>query len=620
MLLDRAALWVFPLWVFLLCILVTVSYSLAELYSNVINVTSLVQVSDGVSERRLYCDEKLDWASELADVFSSRNGRLLYDEIMVSGRKNITVATDQAILMHASHVLLVEGSEEAARVVGVVALTSQVPVIAIPPRHSWFREGRKLPNVLVPRYGQSLKGAAVIDLIKPPAGASVEIAAIWREDQASPELETALQAHKSATGLHLKQFYLSKESLSIGANVASETGGLNGLDSFIVDCSLDLFEHLVPLLMADLEDPGIHRQLVVVFLHQFYEVVTWSGLSQLSSHTSYIFAFRQRIPLDQNGIRSNYSTYDAVKYDILEAVATVASRNDVDLTSRTRIPIKTGSGEVVFTLTVLNDGLKLISSLQGACFKGLSGHVGFTTGHRLSPDCLDKSTISFDVMQLNISRHRSHSNASCDSNWDVVGTWSTSLGLQMETELWSLTKQSESGALHLRVIVVPFGPFSYLQDNGTKWNGVDIDLLSFIISHEEFEVKISGVEFIQWNGSRDTVMDELIATNYKYHMVIGGIPVKPGRQRYSYTYFTGSLSILQRTTKDGVTNLWGFLLPFNWTVWLTSLAVTLMSGVICKWLGLCHEYTQGLWLACSSVFFLQVGIQALLCAVLVRGI
>lgn len=603
MTLREAALFRAMLCIFLLCTFLTGSYTFAELLSRVINVTSLVDTSDGVSERRLYCDQKLDWASELSRVFSSQNHSLQYQEIMTSGRQNLTRATDQAIYIDASHVLLVEGSEETAKVVGVVASTSQVPVIAIPPRHSWSREGHKLSNVLVPRYGQSQKGLAVIDLIKPPAGVSVEFAAVWREDKASPELETALQAHKSATGLHLQQLYVSSGSLSIGEAIDIKNQD-SYFDAFIVDCSLDLFEQLIPLFLYERESPVIHRQLVIVFLHQFYEVVNWPGLFELSTHTSYIFAFRQGIPLDQNGIRSNYSTYDAIKYDSLKAVATVANRNDLDLTSWTYIPIETEHG-VAFTVAALNDGLKLVAGLHDECFKGLSGHMGFTTGNQLLPDCLDKSTIFFDVMQLNTSRKLSHGNISCQLNWDAVGSWSAIGGLQMETELWSLTKQTESGTLRLRVIVVPFGQFSYPQNNRTKWNGIDIDLLSFIVSQEEFKVNISDIEFIQWNGSRDTITEELTATNYKYHMVIGGIPIKPGRQHYSHTYFTGSLAILQRISHNGDSNLWGFLLPFKWTVWLISLTLILLSGIVCKWLGLCDGYSQGLWLACCSVFFLQ---------------
>lgn len=590
-------------------ICVTVSNAFAETAPtsgvDVINVTSIVQVSDDVDDGRLHCysERTGGWSSGPAgDVFNCSNTKLRCEEIRARGTFGITLAADKAV-HRLAHALFVQGSEEAVRVVGVVVLTSQVPVIAIPPRHTWFREGHKLPNVLVPRFGQSLKGAAAVDIIKPPTGDRIERAAIWRESRASPELEAVLEAQKSAPGLHFQQFYLSPEGLSLGRsnNISSSDNSVE-YDSFIVDSSLDLFEDLISLLPAETAT----SQLVVVFLHEFYEVVAWSGLSELASLSPYIFAFRQHIPANNRAISSNYSIYDAVRDDSLAAIAAAAAnRRDVDLADHTYVPIKTGNGDTAFELVVLTDGAKFISNLKGTCLKGKSGHLGFTTGLGLSPDCLDGSWVSFDVMQLNVSSHLRHGHASCESSWDVVGNWSTSEGLQMEKQLWSLSIPVKALLRPLRILVVPFGPFAYLQNNATEWKGIDVELLSFIILHKDVGLNISEVYFTKWNGSRDSVIKDLTAENV-YDIVIGGIPVRLGNIHYGRTYFTSSLGILQRTTEDNGRYLWRFLSPFNWTVWVSSLAVILVCGVVCKWLGLSDGYSQGLWLASCTVFFLQV--------------
>ena len=546
-----------------------------------------------------------NWTHRLQNVFSANKLVLNYKDVAV-GKFNITAIAYEAVSGNASHAVLVEGSKEALQNVGVALLSTEVPVIAVPPSHSWFSEGHKVPNVLVPRFGQSLKGFAAVDMVKPPSAASTELVTIYRGARSSPELDMVIEAHKSAPGLHLHQFVLTKEITELAATLSGvEDSGEVIFDSSIIDCPLDVFGGLVNLLTYLPTNTVIHTYHVVIFLQEFYEVAEWPFLSDLSLMTSYIFAFRQRVPVRPSREESHWSEYDinaAVKYDTLEALANASAC--INLTNLTYVNIKANNES--FPFTVFNEGLQVVKRLEEMCIKGMAGSLGFTTGHRLSPDCLDESLVVFDIMKLTLSDHSKERYPHCLSNWDVVGNWSKSEGLQMNEQLWTLSLSRDTTVHSLRVLVADFQPFAYQQDTRNGWRGIDFDL--FNRTFETIQtVLVNQIDFIKWNGSRDSISHNFMTGNYQYDIAIGGIPVRPGREQiYSRAYFTSSLGIMQRSTNSNGNYRWRFLSPFTWTVWLTVLGMILLSGFVCRWLNLSGDYSQSIWLAFSTVFFLQV--------------
>ena len=530
-----------------------------------------------------------------------------------------TMAATQSTIETLHHAILFWGSDKNVKIAGAVANTQSAPVISLYPRHSWYRDGPKLPNVVVPRTGQSLKGKAALDLVKPPDGGSVEVVGVVREEEysPSPELEVFNNVKRDTPGVFVIDFPLSANSLELTErdfNPTIDATDNPNPDSIIVDSNLGgLFYNLM---VATIANGGINDKTIIIFLHEFYDVQKWYGLSELAKATSYIFAFQQRVP---TSFDLDMPFYEAVASDALQGVARAALTSNFSYNVMDREPVHLRNGSFpLFNITHLTGGDQLVSAMKKLCFRGNSGNVSFTSGEALQDSCLSGELVEFDIMRVNQTNLLANG-SKCENNWFKDGSWTGTGGLQRNgtDELWKLSVNDQKTANSVRVLLVPFGPFIYLNETG-MWAGVDWDLLEFIANDKSVGFSMPQVQVTRWNGTRDEALKEIsTGTNASYDLVIGAIISDSSTANVNYTrsYFTLRMGVVILKGGKDSNVMWRFIKPFSWDVWLAAVGVILGGGIVSKWLGLTRSYEDGLWIAACTIFFMQVSDHTLLTVV-----
>jgi hypothetical protein len=515
-----------------------------------------------------------------------------------------TMTLTQEAIMDLHHAILFWGSDDNVKIAGTVANVQSVPVISLFPRHGWYRDGSKLSNVVVPRTGQSLRGRAALDLVKPPEGESTEFVIVIREEDGfSPELKEFNKTKQTARGVFVLDFPLTLNSLELASRDVQGTIDLpnrRNPDAIIVDSNLG--ELLKSLIAATIDYGFINENTVVIFLHEFYEVQKWSGLRLLANATSYIFAFQQRIPTSSD---QDIHFNDAVAVDSLQGVARAANASTFSYNMDLEPVYLPNMSDPLFNLTHLTGGHRLVDAMiQKLCFPGISGKFSFTSGEALQDSCLNETIVEFDIMMINRTGILGNG-SKCDHFWYKDGSWTGAAGLQ-RNGTWKLSVDEQTTAESVKVLLVPFGPFIY-RDKKDMLMGVDWDLLGFIANHSAVGFNMTQVQVTMWNGTREEALKELGGTNVKYDLVMGAIISHASSEYISYTrsYFTLRMGIITLKGGKDFNVMWRFMKPFSWDVWLAAFATIVGGGFVSKWLGLTHSYEDGLWIAACTIFFMQ---------------
>lgn len=518
-----------------------------------------------------------------------------------------TVFQTQMAIQGLHHAILFSGSDEHLKIVGTLANSQSVPVVSLFPRHSWYRDGSKLPNVVIPRTGQSLKGRAALDLVKPPHGSSIKIvAAVVEEDGFSPEMQLLLKEKRNTPGVFVINFPLSMNSLELAErdlDVSIDASAEIKLDSIVVDCNLG--ELLHKIIVGRIKHGVIHSNTIVIFLHELHEVQKWGGLSELVSATSYIFAFQQRVP---TSFDQGVSFHEALARDALQVVARAANASNFSYKLMDWEPVYLANMTLhTFDMIHLTGGYHLVEAMKRLCFRGHSGKFSFTSGEALQDSCLNEDLVEFDILRINRTNIL-NSDSNCENDWFRDGIWAGNKGLQRSSadELWepSVNKQEKA---NLSVLLVPFGPFVYRSKEGIQ-AGVDWDLLKFIMDHGSVVLSMAQVRVTIWNGTREEALKEMEHANVNYDLLIGAIIISKeasDRIKYTRSYFTLRMRVIVLKGGKDSNVMWRFMKPFGWDVWLAAFTVLVCGGFVSKWLGLTHSYRDGLWLTTCTIFFLQ---------------
>ena len=500
--------------------------------------------------------------------------------------------TTHFLLQNMHHVVLFWGSDLNARTSGVVANMHSAPVVSLLPVHGWFREGAKLPNVVVPRTGQSLKGIAASDMIRPTTTHWFESCVIFREETASPELEQLLLAVKKDPRVYVYELVLSDQTLQSFASISNDSASYT--DTIVVDSDLDVF-HFV--MLTSIQFNFIKDKTVVIFLHEFNEIRTWESLRVLSARTSYVFAFRQRTPSS-----SNTSSFEnGLVLDALQAIAEAVVSSGYDPNARWIENLVYSSIQFVHQKNLS----QFVDAMKQQCVYGYSGNFGFSSGEALDKSCLNKRLVEFDIMRINTTNWKH--NGSCQYNWYKYGGWTGTRGLDIPDKLWQFSPNRQQTIQEINILVVPFGPFTYLKPNG-EWAGVDIDLLEIL--SEYAGLTMSQMNFTKWNGSRKEAVQELYR-NDRYHLAVGAIIPHASTKGIIYTrsYYDLRLGTVILKRQQNTNLMWRFMEPFHWSVWLATVAVIILGGITSKWLDLAQTYGNGIWVVVCTIFFVQVSIQ-----------
>ncbi|XP_062500208.1 uncharacterized protein LOC134177445 [Corticium candelabrum] len=239
--------------------------------------------------------------------------------------------------------------------------------------------------------------------------------------------------------------------------------------------------------------------------------------------------------------------------------------------------------------------------MKQQCVYGYSGNFGFSSGEALDKSCLNKRLVEFDIMRINTTNWKH--NGSCQYNWYKYGGWTGTRGLDIPDKLWQFSPNRQQTIQEINILVVPFGPFTYLKPNG-EWAGVDIDLLEIL--SEYAGLTMSQMNFTKWNGSRKEAVQELYR-NDRYHLAVGAIIPHASTKGIIYTrsYYDLRLGTVILKRQQNTNLMWRFMEPFHWSVWLATVAVIILGGITSKWLDLAQTYGNGIWVVVCTIFFVQ---------------
>ena len=510
-----------------------------------------------------------------------------------------------------SHILLAVGGRDLLIKLGSVALFQALPVISLIPLHNWYNDGKRLTNVIIPRLGQRFKGLALVDLLKPHDGVKTEVSLIFREEIPSPELLLFRKEKEKTVGLLTYEFGVSNESLRGLRRALQPIRGSNDFrfDSVVFDCSL----RYVDTILSIIEDLLLVKNLVVVFMHDFIEVLHWfAGSTKHHRLPDYTFAFQLVVPRAEN--RTN--EYSVLSQEIASILADAAVKIDFDPENRTpaTVPLINDQGVAcdpsfrTLYFNILKEADELLDALTSVCeSKGAIGGVTLTKGGDLptaAKKCTEFSNISFNILKLT---------RTSENRWIKYGQWSKAE--RRSFGAWKLNPYADTltRTSVLQVSVYSNPPFTYWNDSAAKWEGVDIDLLDaiqtnltttrFVLSRFNESVPLG------YQNRTQHAVDHL--TEDGTTLAVGGLTIEERyRNFFGRSYFTigvgfATLNAPRDEKESDDNNMWNFMSPFHWTVWLVLICLIVFSSVVCKWLGVVTGYKDGLWISCCALFFMQ---------------
>lgn len=379
----------------------------------------------------------------------------------------------------------------------------------------------------------------------------------------------------------------------------------HGSDVVIVDCTLEYFEAFSSVLAAAAD--ALNDRAWIVFMHDFAELQNSSTVSAiadtLQGFNIQLFSFCQTVR-GQIGSCMNFSNPASVYYhllnDTLTAISQAVISSSFDGTALSHQVVHLST--MTRTLSVLEEGADLVSHLRMQCVDTVYGKLALTTGEATPHNCVETSRVQFQLLSLvNIPQ------------WTVAGRWTADGQSELTADIPKFVHTSGqedtltfSGKLRV-LFGLRYPPFSY-SNTTHNYSGVDFDLL-FMIA-EKLGIEEHNIEFTPLGAHYSwTDMVAMVGKeNSQYDMAIGGITATATRgetSNFTRNYLVPGISILAMKPGTSANYMWRFFEPFKWTVWILILGMVALSCFVSKWLGLAHDYKDGLWLSSIILFFMN---------------
>jgi ABC-type amino acid transport substrate-binding protein len=494
-----------------------------------------------------------------------------------------------------SQLIMTTGAQLFRKATVFASALGNLPVVSIHPYHHWHKDGQYLSNGFIPRYGQEMKGRALAQLLlQPETQLILKRVLIVSEDVASLELRefyVEMERYRAAAGMtvHFSVKHAVINSKSFLFKYVLDRR-YYGFDVVIVDCRLEFFLEFSSVLLAE---QALSRHAWIILLHDLVEVQRSSVLPAIAGKLQQLdvqlFVFCQTVP-GEDGLCRNFSSPASVYYrlfnDSLTAISEAIITSGFDSTS------------VFFYDT-------LATNLVKQCVNTPYGNLVLMTSGNVSANCLNASNVQFQLLsQKNMSQWM------VAAKWSAMGPLDVIAGItkfdhMIDGEFSDLLTFSGK----LRILYGP-GYFPFTHSNTThNYSGIDFDLVYRIA--DGLGIGQGNVEFIpldskySWSDMVALVGQE----NSDYDMAIGGITATANRaltSNFSRSYFFTGLSVLvSRPVSSEINYMWRFFEPFNWTVWLLIIAMVVLSSFMSKWFGMTPRYSEGLWLSCIVIFFMN---------------
>ncbi|KAL8043589.1 hypothetical protein ABFX02_09G128008 [Erythranthe guttata] len=307
--------------------------------------------------------------------------------------------------------------------------------------------------------------------------------------------------------------------------------------------------------------------------------------SKLDSTT---IKWRKKFADDNPGItpQTEMSLYGLWAYDTLCALAMAAEK--IGFKEPSSLPNATSLNSTdMFITEISQTGPQLLAAMLETEFQGLAGNFKLVNGQ------LESS--SFQILNVNGKELREVGvwtpllQSSSQTNANMTGF----VGEKLENVIWpgestNVPKGWEvpvSGK-KLRVgVPVEIGFSEYVKverdprTNGTKISGYYIDLFDSVMDALPYSIRYEYVPFQKSDGSYDDLAYQVF--NGNYDAAVGDITITGTRSEYvdfTLQIEEGGVSRTQKIEYENPNDEWFFLKPLTLELWLTALAMFILTG------------------------------------------
>ncbi|KAL9157265.1 hypothetical protein ABFS82_09G131900 [Erythranthe guttata] len=307
--------------------------------------------------------------------------------------------------------------------------------------------------------------------------------------------------------------------------------------------------------------------------------------SKLDSTT---IRWRQKFADDNPGItpQTEMSLYGLWAYDTLWALAMAAERTRFKEPSS--LPNATSLNSTdMFITEISQTGPQLLAAMLETEFQGLAGNFKLVNGQ------LESS--SFQILNVNEKGLREVGvwtpllQSSSQTNANMTGF----VGEKLENVIWpgestNVPKGWEvpvSGKKLKVGVPVEIGFSEYVKverdprTNGTKISGYYIDLFDSVMDALPYSIRYEYVPFQRSDGSYDDLAYQVF--NGNYDAAVGDITITGTRSEYvdfTLQIEEGGVSRTQKIEYENPNDEWFFLKPLTLELWLTALAMFILTG------------------------------------------
>ncbi|XP_058113824.1 glutamate receptor 2.8-like isoform X2 [Magnolia sinica] len=298
---------------------------------------------------------------------------------------------------------------------------------------------------------------------------------------------------------------------------------------------------------------------------------------------------------------SELEVYALWAYDAMQAIATASERTSSGLNGSFHFApsnsnMATDSNPVdLFDFGVSPIGPKLLQSIMGNTFTGLSGVIRFVDGQFQSPNFTivnvvgkGERGIGYWTPATGLSRSMimdKNYSANVEDLAGVIWPGGSTAIPNGQVKMSGSTKRLKIG-VPLKNGFREFMKVDFDQKN-KRWNptGFPIDVFNGVMKTMPYNV---NYDFFPYeNGHEDDAgyYDEVIYQVFlkEYDAVVGDVSITAARSDtvdFTYQYMEAGVSMIVPTEDNNAMSPWWFMKPLTTTLWLTTLAVAVLKGAM----------------------------------------
>ncbi|KAJ0030049.1 hypothetical protein Pint_12577 [Pistacia integerrima] len=265
-------------------------------------------------------------------------------------------------------------------------------------------------------------------------------------------------------------------------------------------------------------------------------------------------------------VDAELNIFGLLAYDAIIALAMAVEKTDNTNFGFDMANVSTNSTDLE-AFGVSRNGLKLLQSLLGTRFSGLTGDYTFVDRQLQS--------LAFQIVNVNGDGVRG------------IGFWTPEKGLIKKLNSTSTNSTSKS---HLGPIIWPRGHYICSKGdpstNKTTSTGYCINVFNVVMQALPYAINYEFIPFTLPNGTSAALgLFDLPFCNYeqKFDAMVGDTTIVANRSQFvdfTLPYTKARVSMIVPIKDNNKKNTWVFLKPLTWGLWMTSACFFLFIGFV----------------------------------------